>query len=108
MPWRSRSKIFTEQSTNVANELAVLWEAGREYARAADCFLNSRLISLPLKARAKLCKGDKRYDLSQTLADVSIPELALTQFILQHAASRAYKPALINSSTVITDPQTTQ
>ena len=56
--------------------------------------------------RSPTIQSDESYDIS--LADVAIPELPLTEFILQHAASRAYKPALINSSTVITDPQTTQ
>jgi tRNA A-37 threonylcarbamoyl transferase component Bud32/tetratricopeptide (TPR) repeat protein len=38
---KSLEKFYGKQSTNVANELAVLWAAGREYARAADYFLKA-------------------------------------------------------------------
>ena len=38
---QSLENFHGTQSTNVANELAVLWEAGREYARAADYFLKA-------------------------------------------------------------------
>lgn len=35
---QSLEGFYGKQSTNVANELAVLWEAAREYARAAEYF----------------------------------------------------------------------
>lgn len=38
---QSLEGFYGKQGTNVANELAVLWEAGREYARAADYFLKA-------------------------------------------------------------------
>jgi predicted ATPase len=38
---RSLEGYYGKQSTSVANELAVLWETAREYARAADYFLKA-------------------------------------------------------------------
>ena len=57
---RALETFYGKQSTNVANELAVLWETARDYARAADYFLKAATNATQINAHREAIQLARR------------------------------------------------